>query len=150
VNWSFQRKSISCLYLLIIFPSVFHCSSQSFGCVLHLCRGTPNHDFCAVNKQLYRGDSHPLAPSFNTLLLCCFSIMWVFPCQYYSISAPYSLFHQLSVLYNLINWQRCWITHLKNYNPTMPHTALTCACKKYKMWVQKSSRLIIVSFDSTV
>jgi hypothetical protein len=40
--------------------------------------------------------------------------MWVFPCQYYFISAPYSLLYRLSVLYNLINWQRCWITHLKN------------------------------------
>ena len=121
---------------------------RSFGCVLHLCRGTPDHDFCAVNKQLYQGDSHALAPSFNTLFLCpfCFDLLfmhcnsrvvsqsmwylwwtkchgdWIF-FKYvgYSISAPYSLFHQLSVLYNPINWQCCWITRLKKQNnPTMP------------------------------
>jgi hypothetical protein len=132
---------------------------RSFGCVLNLCRGTSDHDFCAVNKQLYRGDSHPLAISFNTLFLChfCFDLLfmccnnrvvsrpcgicgeqrvmetvffpitWVFPCQYYSIIAPYTLFHQLSLLYNLINWQRCWITHIKNIRTQQcllgcPHT----------------------------
>jgi len=63
---SFNKVSVS--FSLFIF--------RSFGCVLHLCRGTLDHDFCAVNKQLYHGDSHPLAPSFNTLFLCPFCLIY--------------------------------------------------------------------------
>ena len=65
----FNKVSVS--FSLFIF--------RSFGCVLHLCRGTLDHDFCAVNKQLYRGDSHPLASTFNTLFLYpfCFDLFFM-------------------------------------------------------------------------